>query len=101
VAKQKRGPDPEILALMGEEEREKLLNRKPNRELDGYSDEEIREAGRAAARRLVEEQKLKRKKGKPSGKKSKPDTDKLMASNSGGRLQKQRAKHQTGNPRFF
>ena len=102
MAKKKRRPDPEILALMGEEEREKLLNRNPNRKLDGYSDQEIKEAGKAAARRLGEEEKftLSGKKLTPSGKKGKPSIEKLMASN-GGRLQKQRAKHQTGDPRFF
>jgi hypothetical protein len=100
VAKKKRQPDPVILALMGEEERERLLNRKPNRKRDRASKEEIREAGKAAARRLKEERKLSAKKGKPSAKKGKPSIGKLMA-NNGGRLQKQRAKHQTGNPRYF
>ena len=104
MAKKKRGPDPEILALMGEEERERLLNRDPNRKLDRYSDEEIRELGKAAASRFVEESKLSGKKltlsGTLSGKKGKPSIGKLMASN-GGRLQEQRAKHQAGNPRYF
>jgi hypothetical protein len=87
---------------MGEEEREKLLNRNSKRKLDRYSDQEIKEAGKAATRRLGEERKLtlSGKKLTPSGKKGKPSIEKLMTSN-GGRLQKQRAKHQTGNPRFF
>ena len=100
MAKKKHQPDPVILALMGEEERERLLNRKPKRKRDRSSDEEIREAGKAAASRLIEERRQGTKKGKPSRKKGKPNIGKLMASN-GGRLQNQRAKHQTGKPRFF
>lgn len=77
------------------------LNRNPNRKLDRYSDQEIKEAGKVAARSLGEERKLTLSGEKLtfSGKKGKPSIEKLMASN-GGRLQKQRAKHQTGNPRF-
>ncbi len=103
VAKKKRGPDPVILALMGEEERERLLNRKSRKKPDRSPDEEIGEAGKATARRSITEKTpsaKKGKKGKASGKKGTPSIGKLMV-NSGGRLQKQRAKHQTGNPRFF
>ncbi len=104
MTKKKHKPDPEILARMTEEERKKLLHRKAKlvagerkidknqageeakKKRDPYSEEAIREAGREAA--------------KSTGKKSKPSILKLM-SNNGGRLQNQRAKHQTGSPRFF
>jgi hypothetical protein len=69
VAKKKHRPDPVILALMGEAEREKLLNRNPNRKRDRSSDEEIREAGKAAANRLIEKRRQDTKKSKPSRKK--------------------------------
>ena len=53
MARKKHHPDPVILALMGEEERERLLSRNPKRKRGRSSDEEIREAGKAAASRLI------------------------------------------------
>ena len=107
MTNKKHKPDLEILALMGEEESEKLLNRTKNKASNKakgqkkrnlYSEEMVCKADRKPVKSFGK--KADRKAVKSSGKKSKPSILKLM-SNNGGRLQNQRAKHQTGSPRFF